>query len=169
MKQLHSPTTLAIMILARELIPEGWDTTPSYEDANTPEKLITYYQKTGRHLVWSGNCEGTIYGLPVGNLAFRAVHDWIHLEYGLGFNVEDEEVVFAIQSLLIQDVCRRHKSLNGCADRINEVLAADLMGVIEFHQKNGYYPKRQIDFVKDYLLNPGAALNKEYERYEEAE
>ena len=67
------------------------------EDApSTFEALVT--QCPGKYLiVWSGGSENTIWSSSEVNYAFRAWHDYIHVQYNLPFTLEGETAVSRIQ------------------------------------------------------------------------
>ena len=49
-------------------------------------------------VVWSGASERTIFGDPCVNWAFRALHDRLHLEGGIGFSPLEEIEIGRIQA-----------------------------------------------------------------------
>lgn len=89
--------------------------------------------------VYAGSCDNTIYGDAAINVAFRAWHDWIHLQYGLSFTPDNEQQVAAIHAL--------H------CDNENDaiVIYADVMSQVEHYQRTGEYSDHQIHTVIEWL------------------
>lgn len=55
------------------------------------------YRETGKIYIWTGCSENTIFGSPEINHKFRAWHDYIHLNYFLGYSIIEESIVCDIQ------------------------------------------------------------------------
>jgi len=51
------------------------------------------YKETGKIHIWTGESENTIFGKEKINHYFRAWHDYIHLNYNLGYSITDESIV----------------------------------------------------------------------------
>ena len=70
------------------------DYAPTQDAPNTFPALMQAYRYScvsGDPLpVFNGECEDTIYGSPEANYAFRYMHDVVHVQLGLEFDVADE-------------------------------------------------------------------------------
>jgi len=90
--------------------------------------------------VWSGACERTIYGLPLGNLYFRAWHDAKHVATGRGFDLRSELYVSQLQLV----------DLAGRSDTLAGILAADTIGQQLHYYVHGRFPENQAAFVESF-------------------
>lgn len=89
-----------------------WET--SEHAPNTYENLAALCP--GRHMVvYSGGSDKTIWSSPEVNYAFRAWHDYIHVQFKLPFTLEGETAAARIQS----------RSLSGLAKRLIEIEVID--------------------------------------------
>lgn len=110
-----------------------------HDDApDTFERLQAECSPT-RLRVWSGASESSIWGIE-GNYLFRAIHDSIHLLYGLSFSDLDEATVcyMSCESL----------GLNK-AERI--IMQAEIIGQLEYKAEFGEFPENQREFTINYL------------------
>lgn len=89
--------------------------------------------------VYSGGCSKTIYSTPEVNLAFRAWHDYVHLNSNLNFSKESEIEVAKIQ----------------CAQCTNEedkrLLWADIAGQVWYYYKFSTFVFDQKAFVLNFI------------------
>jgi len=79
----------AILHMASRLFPCGFDVVPDSEAPNTLERVQADILQ-GRLRVSGDHCEGTAYGDPEVNIAFRAWHDWTHWRHSTPFTLEGE-------------------------------------------------------------------------------
>lgn len=101
-----------------------------------------------------GQSDGTIYGTPEANHAFRAWHDALHLELRAGFT-EDDEIRVAEEH---QRVARRA----GLDSQDLAFLWADTRGQDLCKRRIGRFPKRQAYFVARVLaIGLDAAIEEE--------
>ena len=78
----------AILSIARNLFPDGFDVSP---DAPSTYTALKAHLDAGKGLVvYDGGCAGTIYANPAVNHAFRAWNDWSHWRGDHDFSVEGE-------------------------------------------------------------------------------
>lgn len=144
----------AIKIIAAVMFPLGFDVSP-----DAPSTLETLTARCGngqRMVVWDGGSEATIYGDAAANYAFRAWHDWHHIDGQLPFTQEGEA-----------QACERQ-----CADLVavygdNDVtrewcatIRAEIKGQFEYAARHGDFPKDQAAFVRAYLISPYEALSR---------
>lgn len=107
---------------------------------NAPDTASALFGHIGELVVWSGASDQTIYGSESVNWAFRAWHDSIHLDYGLGFSVGEEIEIAEIQAGMI-------------GGRLGDILYAEVAGQAEYLLQNGEFPKDQKAFINEYLGN----------------
>ena len=60
---------------------------------STFENHKKIYRETGKIHIWTGASENTIFGDEKINHYFRAWHDYIHLNYNLGYSITEESIV----------------------------------------------------------------------------
>lgn len=104
--------------------PSTWDELKKCD----PRKLVVY----------DGASELTIWGRR-GNHLFRAVHDFIHIKYGLSFEDADEIEVRRLTCALL--------ALNPIECRVMET---EIDKQIEYKNEWGWFPSNQIAF---FLIN----------------
>jgi hypothetical protein len=112
------------------------------EDAPNSYKALTLpsaYDSQGRLRVYNGGSERTIYGSNRVNLAFRAWHDSLHLQYGLTFQPDDEIELASIHASMIK------------GDYEKRLIMADVKAQVLHWQKFNAYVEDQRGFVVDYL------------------
>ena len=103
-----------------------------------PNTEMDLFGHDGELVVWSGASDKTIYGNPSVNWAFRAWHDSVHLDHGIGLTIPGEIAVARIQASLL-------------GGRLGDVLYAEVGGQAEYYMKNGHFPVDQKGFIQDYL------------------
>lgn len=119
-----------ILTLSKDLKFSVADRAPSTE--------LELFTSTGL-VIWSGGSETTIYQDAKVNYAFRALHDDLHLQTGLGFSPEEEIIMGRIQAASLGARC--------------ESLLADLVYIevarqAEYYKTNGVFISDQINFTK---------------------
>lgn len=92
----------------------------------------------GSLVVWSGESNHSIYGDPHVNRAFRALHDSMHVRFGLSFSAEHE----------IELARRTAAMFDGT---LADLVWSDIAGQVEFFKEFGHFPSNQVDFVLNYL------------------
>lgn len=144
---------IAINAIAARLFPAGYDVA---EDApNDFEALKKHVATTGRMLVWSGGSDQTIFGDPETNWAFRAWHDWHHVNRNLPFTPEGEQAVVEWQ---INDLLKVYGD-GEQVQRWARILRCEVDGQVEYQNNHdGAFPKDQRAFTQAYLANPAAAV-----------
>jgi hypothetical protein len=93
--------------------------------------------------VWPGASEGTIYGDPRVNWAFRAWHDALHLSLGAGFDLEGERRVAEEQARVL-----------GC-DGMGAIVLAEVLDQAEHFARTGAFPTDQAAFMAMALRRRG--------------
>ena len=89
-------------------------------------------------VVWSGASENTIYQDTRVNWAFRALHDALHLETGLGFSVPEEIELGRIQA-------------NQYTGLMADLIYIEVAGQAEHYLKTGQFVKDQVAFTLNQL------------------
>lgn len=82
---------IATMHMASRLFPKGFDTSDTLDVNSLDDVRAAIAANHGRMIVWSGASDRTIYGDPSVNHAYRAWHDWCHLDTGGDFSVDGEQ------------------------------------------------------------------------------
>lgn len=90
--------------------------------------------------VYSGGSENTIYTDKWDNYKFRAIHDFIHIMYGLRFTEADECKVCDIHA----DMLRKH----GASDYVIKLLEADVKGQVRYYYKHKKFVENQLEFIE---------------------
>lgn len=94
-------------------------------------------------VVWAGASEGTIYGCPTVNHAFRAWHDSLHLKLNAPFTLEGEARVAREQARILG------------GDVHGAVILGEIVGQAEHFAKFGEFPTDQMAFMLQYLKRKG--------------
>lgn len=133
-----------VLRIARTL--PTWAVT--YQNApDTLERSTRHYMARGIILVDGNNSEGTIFGSPAVNHAFRAWHDWNHIALQAPFDRKGEYRVMCAQQ---RDVYAAggSRASNFLAYR---VLDCEVMGQFDYQAKHGQFPVDQRAFTVDYF------------------
>jgi hypothetical protein len=109
------------------------------------------YRETGKIHIWTGASEGTIFGSEKINHYFRAWHDYIHLNYNLGYSITEESIVCNIQRDMIPNEWHFEK----------ELINAEIIGQAHYFYMNKDFVKNQRLFTSIYLDNSIEALKKQ--------
>lgn len=120
----------SMLDLARPLRYTVKDEAPSTETAlfSTPSLVV-----------WSGASDNTIYQDAAVNYAFRAVHDKMHLETGLGFSVDHEIELGRIQASRMS------------SDFLAELIYCEIAGQALYYKQTGSFVPDQVAFTLKYL------------------
>lgn len=94
-------------------------------------------------VIWSGASDKTIYGDATVNYAFRAIHDALHLETGLGFSVEHEIEMGRIQA------SRQSSSL------MAELVYCEVSMQAAHYGTTGQFVQDQVGFTMSHLEKMG--------------
>ena len=109
------------------------------------------YRQTGKIHVWTGESKNTIFGKEKINHYFRAWHDYIHLNYNLGYSITDESIVCNIQKDMLPSDWYFEKELINC----------EIIGQAHYFYMNNNFVKNQRLFTSMYLNNSITALKKQ--------
>lgn len=112
--------------------------TPPYTVADvapdTFEDVMRNYRETGRIIVWNGASENTIFPSASVNWQFRAWHDWLHIQTGIGFTPQDEILLGRIQAGTV-------------ADRLASVVLIEVAEQARYYAETGLFIADQIGYV----------------------
>lgn len=106
-----------------------------------PSTFQDLYNSTSL-IVWNGESNNTVFGDSKVNYAFRALHDQLHLETGLGFTVDQEIELGRIQA----------NQFNGL---LADLVYSEVSGQAEYYKINGIFIKEQKQYAEKYLINLG--------------
>ena len=152
MLPLDPTLNAAILSIARNLFPDGFDVSP---DAPSTYTALKAHLDAGKGLVvYDGGCAGTIYANPAVNHAFRAWNDWSHWRGDHDFSVEGECAVFAMQRRYLLDLYGNNPQTR----RWIEILRAEVIGQRLFYERHKRFVDDQRGFIEAYLQDPDAAL-----------
>ena len=118
----------------------------------SPESFQTLKASTLETLPILGKySENSIYGLPEGNVAFRAWHDTIHLALNADFSFAEHAGEYRVAV----EQCRQASLYSAT---LADVLWADTYGQGQHMLKHGAFPANQLGFVEYYLKNHNADI-----------
>jgi hypothetical protein len=118
---------------------------------DTLQGVTNHWRLTGRLLVWDGACDTTVFSAPSVNHAFRAFHDYCHVQNQRAFNEHGERLACADQIQIIRDAIADQRK----ADIAARHCWADIVGIIEHRNTYGNFPTNQRAFIADYLAGDG--------------
>lgn len=139
-----------VQVAVDALMPDGFDTTDDPTVCDTLDKVKRHYRKTGRIVVWTGESDNTVFGDPQVNHAFRAWHDYVHVNFDLPFTEAGEHTVMQIQQ-------RQVDTLGGYAFTAQEkklfwdLLECEIDGQIKEFVRTGDFVKDQRAFAQKYM------------------
>lgn len=110
-----------------------------------PSTLAELYQCGDTLAVWDGASEGTVYGCPKVNHAFRAWHDAAHIAGGFAFDLDGEIAACRYQ---IRQALERFPRLPGTLVRAVE---CEIVGQAEYFAAHGTFPANQLEFFNNYV------------------
>src|SRR4051794_1017008 len=128
LKPLDPGLNSAILCIAAELFPDGFDVSSDAPD--TYRKLRAHLDVGRRMGVYNGGCENTIYAYPYVNYAFRAWHDPCHYSGKHNFSLKGEQETCLMQCSQL----RRLYGDNGNIRHWANLLDADIVGVCRYYQ-----------------------------------
>lgn len=106
-----------------------------------PSNFKDLYNSTGL-VIWNGASDDTIFNDANVNYAFRALHDQLHLETGIGFSVNEEIELGRIQA-------------NQFTGLLADLVYSEVSGQAEYFKINGIFIKDQKQYAESYLINLG--------------
>ena len=146
----------AILAMADRVCPAGFDVSDAAPD--TYRKLKAHLDAGNRMVVAKSGSEGTIYGEPEVNYAFRAWHDWCHWRGEHDFTPEGELAVFRMQAWhLRQTYGATEQSLQWA-----RILEAEVVGQRLYYEAHKTYVTDQRAFIQAYMVDPLRAVVKEW-------
>jgi hypothetical protein len=89
----------AVHVIANRLFPNGFDVSPS--PPNSFLDLAVHVARTGRMTVADGNHAPNEFDTPETYQAFRAWHDWCHLQGGHDFTLKGECAAVRMQFAML--------------------------------------------------------------------
>jgi len=145
-----------VMTMANKLFPCGYDV-----GSNAPsslEELKDHVKKTGRIMVSGEHCETSIFGDKEVNCAFRAWHDFHHLQGNHEFTPEGEYQVCKKQC---EDIIKVYGGSVQSQEFI-EYIRADILGQGEYFGVYQEFPQDQKAFVLAYVEHGEEAYNTKW-------
>ena len=109
------------------------------------------YRETGKIYIWTGESKNTIFGKEKINHYFRAWHDYIHLNYNLGYSITEESIVCNIQRDILPNEWYFEK----------ELINAEIIGQAHYYYKNNSFVENQRLFTSMYLNDSINALKQQ--------
>tara|TARA_R110002074_G_scaffold302750_1_gene473953 strand:- start:1675 stop:2184 length:510 start_codon:yes stop_codon:yes gene_type:complete len=109
------------------------------------------YKETGKIYIWTGESKNTIFSSEKINHYFRAWHDYIHLNYNLGYSITEESIVCNIQRDMLPNDWHFEK----------ELINAEIIGQAHYYYKNNSFVENQRLFTSMYLNDSINALKKQ--------
>ena len=137
----------AVLHLADVYCPRGYDVSP------TAPETLEGLKALDRMCVSSGHSEGTIFGDPEVNYAFRAWHDACHLLGDYPFTLEGETDACSMQCNQLVALYGAEKAGPWC-----KMLRAEVIGQACYIERWHEFPVNQVKFDLAYLINPDATL-----------
>ena len=89
----------AVHTIAHHLFPDGFDV--SSDAPNTYLDLAVHVARTGRYCVSSGGTDDPAFDTAETWQAFRAWHDWCHIQGGHGFDLLGECTTVRLQGAMV--------------------------------------------------------------------
>lgn len=142
----RTPLNLGLNVAIRQLSnrshPYGYHDTPDLSVAPTTlQGIKDYANKHDRFMIWSGDCDGTIYGCPETNMDLRAWHDKVHYDYNLEFNTAGEAAAVYIQIAQLMVVYGKNRSE---LEEWASILLTDILGLVVYHKRTaGKWPENK--------------------------
>lgn len=110
--------------------------TEPYKDFEAMKQDI---ERNERLYISTLHCDNTIFGNPLINQMFRAVHDILHYQYSLDFSYESECLVNYYQNIAFKAYGARQYDL--------DLLNIETVGQIVYHKTVGCFPENQRTFT----------------------
>ena len=144
---------VAVNHIAARLWPKGFDVcnvAPS-----SLESLKNTVRENGRLTVWGGGSERTIFGDAETNYAFRAWHDWHHIDGDLPFTFEGEAEVCQRQ---LADLARLYGNDTMTQAGWAALLVIEVIGQRAYEDRHGAFPDDQRAFAVECLRHGWAPV-----------
>jgi hypothetical protein len=160
-KMISEPISTALNALVANICaecwPDGFDLSTT-DAPNTFKGLKQEYERRGRITVFSGNSDNSIFADVTINQMARAWHDWAHIQANADFSLRGEELACDLQCTQISS---RFNATE--AEGLIRILRADVIGQAQYYEKHRKYVRRQKDFVVEYLTDPMAAIESNFD------
>ena len=144
----------ALDMVIANILPQGFDITDQGNSVDTLEKITTHHKETGRIKVWSGASGNTVFRSAASNHAFRAWHDYHHINKQLPFTSDGEKAVVELQLADIRESIPPSKY----RDEVEQIIIALIVGEVAYESKYGIFPQDEIGFIGEYIQNKESAL-----------
>ena len=143
---LYFPFDLAVLQIAKKLMPSGFDLTANDNTVNSLAKITEIYKQTGRVKVWQGASDDTIFCHTKVNFAFRAWRDYVHIINQYSFTQEGELATCKEQQRHVSFHCSQEQA---CI--INRLLYIEVVEQVKEYYKTGAHVIDQRQFTLDKL------------------
>jgi hypothetical protein len=112
---------------------------------DTYEGMKEYFLKHGHFLVYNGGDHGFLG--KKGNLLFRAVHDYTHLVYALGFNFQDETQLAEVTKEIFGEIGEGLGLSSEAIQDVKKLLHIEMKDQIDYYYEKGEFVKDQKQFI----------------------
>ncbi|WP_396146078.1 hypothetical protein [Flavobacterium sp.] len=116
--------------------------------SETHKKHVERFKETAKIHIWTGASETTIFSDPKINWYFRAWHDYIHINYNLGYSFEEESMVASKQCAMLDKDWLLEK----------ELVQIEILAQGQYFQVHSDFPVNQRKFCISYLRDPISAI-----------
>lgn len=124
----------------------------SKDAPNTHSKMLKSYAEKGYFVVYNGGDHGLLG--EEGNIAFRALHDYMHVHHELTFSFQDEKSLSNIAKIEYMHYAYTVLGLTQWETYvIGRVIDREIRGQIEYYQENGKFIEDQASFVLTQLVS----------------
>jgi hypothetical protein len=137
----------AFVLKMAESIPYvlvDWDYA-SFED------MAADYESRGHICINTANSEGTIFGDPAINWAFRAWHDYAHIIENAPFDEVGERQAARQQCNHAWIDYYRGNITYAQYQRFSRIIDCEVNGQVQYYLKHNAFPPDQMAFAKEYL------------------
>jgi hypothetical protein len=141
--EILDPDFNAFVLRIASTIP--YDPTPGYTASF--EEMRATYRATGRIPINTDFSDGTIFGDPAINWAFRAWHDWAHIRGNFPFTEQGERDAAFLQECDVIEAI----GYTVTATRFCDILDCEVNGQVQYYLKHNAFPPDQIAFAREYL------------------
>jgi hypothetical protein len=118
---------------------------PTATPPNGFETLKTFFIKQGFIPVYNGGDHGFLG--QKGNLLFRAVHDYTHIVYNLGFDYEGETSLSLITQKEFGQVGESLGFSEEGVNSLKKLIHIEIKGQLDYYYENGSFVEDQKQFV----------------------
>lgn len=151
---INQAFNVAVLRMAGLIFPKGFDIGP--DAPQSLEALREHAKKTGRMLVYNWASDDTIFGDPEVNWAFRAWHDWTHLQVNGAFDIPGE---ISVATRQIEDLTKVYGH-GKQTDEFSKLIWAEVMGQVFYAgHHNGAFPNDQRAFYAAFSAHPDRAID----------